>query len=105
MREIVERGAAWIVVTDGRGDVLGTNARESYRWTPVRVPTVNPIGCGDCLAAGVAFALSEGRDVPAAVAFGIAAAADNAAQLLPGRLDLTRIAQLERQVTVRKLPG
>lgn len=105
MREIVERGAEWIVVTDGRGDVLGTSARESHRWTPVRVPTVNPIGCGDCLAAGVAVALSEGRDVPAAVAFGIAAAADNAAQLLPGRLDRPRIAQLERQVTIRKLPA
>lgn len=103
MREIVERGAEWIVVTDGRGDLFGTNARESYRWTPVRVPTVNPIGCGDCLAAGLADALAEGCDVPAAVAFGIAAAADNAAQLLPGRLDRQRIERLERQVMVERL--
>ncbi len=103
MREIVERGAEWIVVTNGSGEVLGTNARESYRWTPVRVPTVNPIGCGDCLAAGMAVALSERRDVPTAVAFGIAAAADNAAQLLPGRLDRPRIERLERQVKIERL--
>jgi 1-phosphofructokinase family hexose kinase len=103
MQEIVERGAEWIVVTNGSGDVLGTSARESYRWTPVRVPTVNPIGCGDCLAAGVAVALSEGRDVPAAVAFGIAAAADNAAQLLPGRLDRQRIGRWESQVRFERL--
>ncbi|MFO0896320.1 MAG: PfkB family carbohydrate kinase [Pirellulales bacterium] len=103
MREIVERGAAWIVVTHGSGEIFGANDRESYCWTPVRVPTVNPIGCGDCLAAGVAVALAEGLDVPAAVAFGIAAAADNAAQLLPGRLDRQRIERLERQVSIERL--
>jgi 1-phosphofructokinase family hexose kinase len=103
MCEIIERGAQWIVVTDGRRDVWGASAREVYRWTPVRVPTVNPIGCGDCLAAGLAVALEEGRDVPAAVAFAMAAAADNAAQLLPGRLDRARIERLEREIVCRRV--
>lgn len=105
MHEIIERGAAWIIVTDGSRDVWGSSARETYRWTPARVPTVNPIGCGDCLAAGLAVALREGRDVPAAVAFGMAAAADNAAQLLPGRLDRERIELLEREIVCRRVEG
>jgi fructose-1-phosphate kinase PfkB-like protein len=103
MQELVERGAPWVVITDGQRDVWAASATETYRFTPVRVPTVNPIGCGDCLAAGITVALHEGRDVPAAVAFGMAAAADNAAQLLPARLDRTRVERLEQEIQTRRV--
>ncbi|HEV7221322.1 MAG TPA: hypothetical protein VGN42_01380, partial [Pirellulales bacterium] len=43
--------------------------------------------CGDCLAAGLAWALSLGRGPVDCVRIGIACAAQNAAALLPGRLD------------------
>jgi len=102
MQELVERGAQWVVITDGQRDVWAASAAETYRYTPVRVPTVNPIGCGDCLAAGLAVAISEGREIPAAVAFGMAAAADNAAQLLPARLERTRVQRLEREIKMQR---
>ncbi|RPI12180.1 MAG: NADPH-dependent assimilatory sulfite reductase hemoprotein subunit, partial [Acidobacteriales bacterium] len=38
---------------------------------------VNPIGCGDCLAAGTAWGLARGDSLVDAVRLGIAAAADN----------------------------
>ena len=48
---------------------------------------MNPIGSGDCLAAGVAWALREGASMVEAIRFGMAAAAKNATMLLPSRLE------------------
>jgi 1-phosphofructokinase family hexose kinase len=88
MRELNERGAKWVVVTEGAKAVWLASADAAYRLEPLRVAkVVNPIGCGDCLAAGLAWALSLGRGPVDCVRIGIACAAQNAAALLPGRLD------------------
>jgi tagatose 6-phosphate kinase len=88
MRELIERGAEWIVVTEGTRAVWAGSADGLVRLQPLTIEqAVNPIGCGDCLAAGIAWGLSRGDDTLAAIRLGIAAAAQNAAQLLPGRLD------------------
>lgn len=88
MRELIERGAEWIVVTEGTRAIWAASAAGLVRLQPLAVErVVNPIGCGDCLAAGIAWGLGRGVDPLAAVRLGIAAAAQNAAQLLPGRLD------------------
>jgi 1-phosphofructokinase family hexose kinase len=105
MRELVERGAQWVIITDGQRDVWAASATEVYRFAPVRVPTVNPIGCGDCLAAGLAVAIAEGRKIPSAVPFAMAAAANNAAQLLPARLDRERVQHLEREIKTHRISG
>lgn len=91
MRNLNERGAEWVVVTQGSKDVWISSRTEIHRLTPPHVDVLNPIGCGDCLAAGFAVALSEGKDVVDAVRFGMAAAAENATQLLAGRLDRQRV--------------
>ena len=64
---------------------------------------VNPIGCGDCLAAGIAVALSEGADMVDAVRFGMAAAAQNATDLLPARLDQLSVSEEAGLVRVKSL--
>ena len=96
MRELNELGATWIVVTDGPRDVL-VMARESdnagqpterrWRITPPVVNLVNPIGCGDCFTAGFAWATQQGHDTLFAIRSGVAAAAVNAGQLLPARME------------------
>jgi sugar/nucleoside kinase (ribokinase family) len=73
-------------VSDGPRAVWAMGPDGVERVAPPRVPTVNPIGCGDCLAAGLAAAHFEGRSWRAGVDFGIAAAADNATRLLPARI-------------------
>ena len=70
---------------------------------PAVAPIVNPIGCGDCLAAGVAAGLARGETLVDAVRLGIAAAADNATQLLPARFDRTRVEALAASVRVNVL--
>jgi 1-phosphofructokinase family hexose kinase len=104
MRELVELGAQWVVVTEGAKAVWVASAGAAYRLAPLRVATVvNPIGCGDCLAAGLAWGLSLGREPVDCVRLGMACAAQNAAALLPGRLDARRALRDAEEVAVETL--
>lgn len=98
MHEVAEGGAQWVVVSDGGGPLRVASPSVFLRFQPPKIQVVNPIGCGDCLAAGLAWALRAGRDMPAAAKFGIAAAAENAGMLLPGRLDLAKVEARAKQV-------
>lgn len=88
MQELNRRGADWVIVTEGKRAVWATSSNGLWRLQPLAVEhVVNPIGCGDCLAAGLAWGLASGHDVLESLTIGIAAAAQNAAQLLPGRVN------------------
>lgn len=88
MHELNARGAEWVVVSQGRHAIWATSGDATYRAVPPAVSQpVNPIGCGDCLAAGIAWGLGQGIDVPGALRLGLAAAAQNLRDLLPARLD------------------
>ena len=101
MRSLNNRGAQWVVVTSGPGAVWLTSCEETYRFVPPPVPAskiVNPIGCGDSMAAALAWAVHEGIAVPEAVRLGIGASVDNLCQLLPCRLDPHRIRDIAERV-------
>jgi len=100
MREVAERGARWVVVSEGPRPLLALGPDQLLRYAPPAVVPVNPIGSGDSLAAGIAWALAQGISVPKAIRIGVAAAADNAAQLLPGRLDPDRVRRLATEVRI-----
>jgi 1-phosphofructokinase family hexose kinase len=91
MRELNQRGAAWVVITDGGNPVLVSAADRRYRLRPPAAEVVNPIGCGDCLAAGIAWATHHGREPLDAIRFGVAVAADKLGRVLPAELDPARI--------------
>ncbi|MCY2967062.1 MAG: PfkB family carbohydrate kinase [Planctomycetota bacterium] len=103
LRECHTRGAEWVVVTQGAKPVWVSSVDQLFLLKPPHVEVVNPIGCGDCLAAGIAWGLSAGWDVVDAVRLGMAAAADNAGQLLPARLVGSRVVSLFHQVEVQSL--
>ena len=94
MSEMNARGAEWVVVTNGSRKVFASRGEERLRFQPPRVSVVNPIGCGDCFTAGLAWSLQRGEEMPAAIRAGIAAAAQNAEQLLPARLDAQRLTSM-----------
>ncbi len=100
MRVLNRRGAEWVVVSDGPRTVFVTSREACYRLTPPTINVINPIGSGDCLAAGIAVKLDSGAEVIDAVKFGIAAAATNAEMLLPGRLKIETCESLAEQVHV-----
>ncbi|WP_339912190.1 hexose kinase [Symmachiella dynata] len=86
MRELNAAGAQWVLVTQGAQAVWLTSATECLRFQPPAISSVNPIGSGDSLAAGIGWGLANGDDITRAVQLGIAAGVENALQLLPGRV-------------------
>ncbi len=85
MRELQVAGARHVIVSDGSAGLYAADAHGVEHYPVVPVTTINPIGCGDSLAAGIAVAAVEGRNWHDAVEFGIAAATENATRLLPAR--------------------
>ena len=101
MRSLNDRGARWVVITQGSGPVWVTSNTEVYRLHPPPVEDiVNPIACGDGMTATIAWATRAGRDPIEAVRLGIAAAAENLRQLLPCRLDPAKVEARAEQVRV-----
>lgn len=99
MRELIARGAQSVLVSQGDRPALLATHDELWQLTPPVVEkVVNPIGCGDCLAAGVAWGLTRKLPCVDAVALGMGAAADNLTQLLPARLDSGRVEQYAARV-------
>ena len=106
MRELNRRGARWVVITQGAGPVWITSASEVYRlYAPPAEEVVNPIACGDAVAAAIAWATRDGRGIVDAVKLGIAAAAENLRELLPCRLDPKKVKQRAEDVRVEPLDG
>lgn len=103
MRQLTALGAQWVLVSRGAQPALLVGQKEAYRIHSLRLEVVNPIACGDCLAAGTAAALEHGLSVPEAVRLGVAAAAENIRHLLPARVMRGAVEQLLPQVTLEAL--
>jgi tagatose 6-phosphate kinase len=90
MAVLRERGAEWVVISQGPAPLLALGPAGRIRVEIPRVNVCNPIGCGDCLAAGIAAGLERGESIRDSIQIGVHAAAENAKQLLPAR-NLTRL--------------
>src|SRR5262249_26273592 len=94
MQKLNEFGAEWVLVTDGKNPVHVTSAGQVWRIPPLVREVVNPIGCGDCMAAGIAWAPYHGRDAVDTSRLGMAVAADKVGRLLPGEVDRASVEAL-----------
>jgi 1-phosphofructokinase family hexose kinase len=103
MSELNGRGAEWVVITDGPNPVHASSGGRLYRAQPTRRDVLNPIGCGDCMAAGIAAALLQGKEPLEAVRYGVAVAADKVGRLLPGVVDREGVEGLVGSVSVARL--
>jgi 1-phosphofructokinase family hexose kinase len=92
---LVERGAVHAVVTAAAAGAAMAGP-DGARWLPApRIAEVrNPIGAGDALAGGLAFALERGEPVASAVAFGVAAGAASVETDTAGVVVAERVGEL-----------
>ena len=99
MRSLNRRGAQWVVITQGARPVWMTSAQRTYRFDALPVAdVVNPIGSGDAMAAGIAWAIRQRSEIVEAVRIGISAAAENVGRLETGRLDPVRVQRQAAEV-------
>lgn len=88
MRALNDRGARHVLVSQGPGAVWLTGECGVWRLEPPRIAdVVNPIGCGDSMAATIAWAHLRGEPMLDAAKLAIAAAGQNCRKLLPCRLN------------------
>lgn len=85
MDELRHRGAEWVVVSNGPAPLLALGPDGLVRIQIPKVDVKNPIGCGDCLAAGIAAGIDLGYCMREALEIGVRAAGENARELLPAR--------------------
>lgn len=100
MREVCAAGPEWVIVSAGGGALWAASRSEAYRVEPPRVPVVNPIGSGDCLAGGIACGLHRGNSFADSLRLGVAAASENVRHLMPAQLGPTAVTALLEQVRV-----
>jgi 1-phosphofructokinase family hexose kinase len=100
---VLEAGACGLLVTDGANASMFFSGKECFRIEPVRVETVNPVGSGDAVTAGMVVALQRGEVLEEAVRLGMACGASNAAQAACGVIDLEQLAMLQEQVTLERV--
>jgi fructose-1-phosphate kinase PfkB-like protein len=103
MGELNQRGAAWAVITDGKNPAYASSAGGLFRLDPLEREVVNPIGCGDCMAAGIAWATGNGRDPLHAIRYGMAASADKIGRLLPGEVDVRQVEAIAESIAATRL--
>jgi 1-phosphofructokinase family hexose kinase len=94
MREMNQRGATWVVISDGGRALWASSQADAWRIEPPEIALVNPIGCGDCLTAGIADGVARRLSFIDALRWGVAVAAANAEQIIPARFDVTRAKEL-----------
>jgi fructose-1-phosphate kinase PfkB-like protein len=95
MREVNAAGAEWVLVTQGPDAAWLTSTSETWRVEPPGgVRNINPIGCGDCVAAGVAFGVFQQLWMADCVRLGMAAAAANLEQMKSARFAANRVKEL-----------
>jgi 1-phosphofructokinase family hexose kinase len=103
MQELNRLGATWVLISQRKHAAWLSSLEVVYRIAIPAIPTVNPIGSGDCLAAGLAWGINNGREIPDAVCLGLGAAMENARQLLPARLDASRIQQQAAKLAIEQV--
>jgi len=104
MRELNQGGAEWVLVTHGGEPAWLTSAESSWRVTPpAGIAVVNPIGCGDSVAAGIAVGLSEQKSIQDCVALGLGAAAANLERMECARFDSARARELAGRTSWQRL--
>jgi tagatose 6-phosphate kinase len=103
MLALHERGAASVLVSQGARSMMVLVDGHFYQIVPPKVEVLNPIGSGDCLAAGLAAGMNTGMPMLESIRFGVAAGTVNAESLLSARLDHDRVRALFPSVTVRPL--
>jgi len=100
--ELISLGAGAVGITQGKAQAMLFIPGASYTFTVPAVKARNPIGSGDAVSAGTAYALAKGHSLVEAFVFGLACGTSNAMNIEPGVVKPEQIAALVPQIKVEK---
>ncbi|NNJ71060.1 MAG: hexose kinase [Kiritimatiellales bacterium] len=101
--ELIKRGAQSALITRGSRTAFFVDGSQTLEIHPPPIEAVNPVGSGDAVTAGLAVALTEGREIAEALVEGMACGAANALHLISGQIEPGDVARLRCAVSVESL--
>ena len=104
-RALHAKGIALPVVTLGAEGAVGFDGHDAWHASLVLERSVNAVGSGDCLLAGLAVALKRGEPLAQALRLGVACGAANAMDEETGYVRRERVLALQAQVQIRRMDG
>jgi len=91
MKDLLNQGAQRVLISQGSQSLCYRDPDNQRVFPTPSVTVMNPIGCGDSLAAGIAVGTQRGWSIEQSINLGIAAAAANATELLPARFSRSAV--------------
>ncbi|MCS6843150.1 MAG: 1-phosphofructokinase family hexose kinase [Caldilineales bacterium] len=101
LMELHARGVAIAALSRGPRGLLATDGNTLWEGVLTMSRVVNVVGCGDSLLAGMAYALSQGADLPTAVRWGVACGAANTQVVGAGFIERSEVEKLLPAVVLR----
>jgi len=92
--ELMSLGAGAVGITQGKAPAMLFQPSAAYTFKVPQIQALNPIGSGDSVSAGTAYALAKGHSLVEAFVFGLACGTSNAMNLEPGLVKLEQIATI-----------
>jgi 1-phosphofructokinase family hexose kinase len=96
------QGAQWVIITMGRAGAVACDGTSFWKIPAIKIEAVSAIGSGDAFAAGLASAITAGRDVLQACRLAVACAAANALVVGAGILRVEDVRRLEPMAVVER---
>ncbi len=103
MENWLNAGIKFIVLTDGAKPAYAASSGGQWKLQSPSITTVNPVGSGDAMVAGIVFGLEKGWEFERCLEFGVAAGAANAKKWTVANSTYEEIRALRKRVSVRKL--
>ncbi len=97
--ELMSLGAGAVGITQGKAQAMLFQPSSSYTFQIPQIKALNPIGSGDSVSAGTAYALAKGHSLVEAFVFGLACGTSNAMNIEPGVVKLDQIAELVPKIS------
>jgi 1-phosphofructokinase family hexose kinase len=101
-RDLLERGAALLVVTLGAAGAVAISREGCWQASPPPVQVVSSAGGGDALLAGLAVARMYGQSLADALALGVACGTANALASQAGRIERGMVEALLTGVNIKR---
>lgn len=103
LRHFLGLGIQVAIISLGEKGAVAANTDECWLAQPPRKKTVNTVGCGDALIGGFLCSQLQGNHFQDSVRMAVAVGTANSLNMQPGHFTRTKVAQLAKRVTLKKL--
>jgi 1-phosphofructokinase family hexose kinase len=103
MKQLREEGAQNVLITDGTPQAVLLSDQGFFMVSAPKLITINPIGSGDAIAAGIAAGILNKKPLEDAVRYGMACGAANVLTDVAGNVETKEVENLYPQIMISEI--